>query len=1078
MLIRDVVVRGIVNGELDRVYRRWAAPRAKAGGRQRTPHGELAVLAVAPVALESLTEADAVASGHPDLASLREELDARTGTVFRIDLAFRGSDPRAALRRKRTVGADDLADLRARLARKDRGGAWTMDTLRIIEAQPGTLAADLATQLGQDKPTFKRRVRQLKELGLTESLSVGYRLSPRGRALLRAVALLLLVGLLGCPSGTVAPDPDPPVDPVDLGLDPTVPAAPGEARAGVVRQGAGEAALFGGLNAEGAAGDIKLYNDRIQVIIGSPRRSHGMVDVGGNLIDADLVRTDGTLGRDTLEDQYLAFALSRLFHGEEVTLVNDGSDGEAAVVRATGTDVVWDFMTGLFELPEPALGALGLHIEQEYSLAPDSWVVDLSTTLRNDGDTAVTLAPRDGMMSSGEDLWTWAPDRGLRGPSTGDLPAFGVTGHRGEATLALWPSTGTFSNAGLGALAGDLGISTLTYDEVTLQPGEELVLERHFGVAPDILTLEAARWRQQGRALQRVGGTVTEATGAAVSGVRVWFAAEGDEERVAGFAMTGRDGAWSAELPPGDWAVWAVAREFPEAVQLPAAAGRLGPFAAQGEKDRQYEALGGLGPAVPLPFASGRATAPPVSLAIGDEPVTLDLQIPPASGLHLAVRSAGGTPLPAVVDVRSVAVPPGALSPVLQDAFGVEGGGRAAWGWTADGELDVALIPGTYSVRVGHGWRHGQALQAEVVVTEGAVTPLSLTLDEQVPRDGWLSLDPHLHAAPSFDGTLSMEHRLVTCAATGLDLPVMTDHDRQVDYQPLSAAMGLDSRLTVLPGVEVTTVVRGHFNLYPVVPDPSQPNGGAEPWWITPRDTQDLFDRMRARAGEQALTQVNHPRTPGMFSVSQFDAAEGAPRAEAYWSWDFELFELLNAGVVDLPVVRADWFGMLDAGRRRVPMGSSDSHYSYIPCGWARTDVWLDTDSPVGVTSEQVREALLAGHVVVAGGTTLRASLDLGAGPILPGDETQGSAGALDITVMAPDWMEPGTLRVYRNGAPVFEEALSASQDGVWFDGEVPVEAEGEAWFAVEVQGEEPVAELWRGFVPYAMTNAFFVAAP
>ena len=30
--------------------------------------------------------------------------------------------------------------------------------------------------------TFKRDVRRLKELGLTESLPVGYRLSPRGEA--------------------------------------------------------------------------------------------------------------------------------------------------------------------------------------------------------------------------------------------------------------------------------------------------------------------------------------------------------------------------------------------------------------------------------------------------------------------------------------------------------------------------------------------------------------------------------------------------------------------------------------------------------------------------------------------------------------------------------------------------------------------------------------------------------------------------------------------------------------------------------------------------------------------------------
>jgi hypothetical protein len=35
-----------------------------------------------------------------------------------------------------------------------------------------------------DLVVFKRRVRRLKELGLTESLPVGYRLSPRGRSFL------------------------------------------------------------------------------------------------------------------------------------------------------------------------------------------------------------------------------------------------------------------------------------------------------------------------------------------------------------------------------------------------------------------------------------------------------------------------------------------------------------------------------------------------------------------------------------------------------------------------------------------------------------------------------------------------------------------------------------------------------------------------------------------------------------------------------------------------------------------------------------------------------------------------------
>jgi hypothetical protein len=49
------------------------------------------------------------------------------------------------------------------------------------------LAADLAAALGREKHPFKRDVRKLKELGLTESMPVGYRLSPRGRTLLDAL---------------------------------------------------------------------------------------------------------------------------------------------------------------------------------------------------------------------------------------------------------------------------------------------------------------------------------------------------------------------------------------------------------------------------------------------------------------------------------------------------------------------------------------------------------------------------------------------------------------------------------------------------------------------------------------------------------------------------------------------------------------------------------------------------------------------------------------------------------------------------------------------------------------------------
>jgi hypothetical protein len=46
-------------------------------------------------------------------------------------------------------------------------------------------AGDLCRVAGQEILTFKTNVRKLKALGLTESLEVGYRLSPRGTAWLK-----------------------------------------------------------------------------------------------------------------------------------------------------------------------------------------------------------------------------------------------------------------------------------------------------------------------------------------------------------------------------------------------------------------------------------------------------------------------------------------------------------------------------------------------------------------------------------------------------------------------------------------------------------------------------------------------------------------------------------------------------------------------------------------------------------------------------------------------------------------------------------------------------------------------------
>jgi DNA-binding IclR family transcriptional regulator len=63
-------------------------------------------------------------------------------------------------------------------------GPWTYAVLRAIAEHPGLRAADLAETFGRERLAFKRDVRKLKELGLTESLEIGYRISPRGQAVL------------------------------------------------------------------------------------------------------------------------------------------------------------------------------------------------------------------------------------------------------------------------------------------------------------------------------------------------------------------------------------------------------------------------------------------------------------------------------------------------------------------------------------------------------------------------------------------------------------------------------------------------------------------------------------------------------------------------------------------------------------------------------------------------------------------------------------------------------------------------------------------------------------------------------
>ena len=189
MMIRPAELAAIRDGTVDLAFRRWARPRVVVGTRMRTAIGLVEVTSVEQVGVASLRAEDARRAGAPSLGALREALAARPDDpAWRIGLAYAGPDPRELLRVS-IPDTDEVAVINARLDRLDAAaahGAWTRETLDLIDLNPGVRAPDLAARVGRETPDFKKDVRKLKELGLTESLAIGYLLSPRGQVVVDA----------------------------------------------------------------------------------------------------------------------------------------------------------------------------------------------------------------------------------------------------------------------------------------------------------------------------------------------------------------------------------------------------------------------------------------------------------------------------------------------------------------------------------------------------------------------------------------------------------------------------------------------------------------------------------------------------------------------------------------------------------------------------------------------------------------------------------------------------------------------------------------------------------------------------
>ncbi len=176
----------IADGSVTVTFRLWKRPHAKVGGRYTVGAAVIEVDTIEMIPFRAVTDADVRDAGAKDLDALRERA-AHAGPidddtlVFRIDFHVVED---AVTRTPSPLDDGHVARVIEKLDRMDgrsSRGPWTQQVLELIAENPETVSTELAADLDRPRPEFKVDVRKLKALDLTESLLVGYRLTPLGR---------------------------------------------------------------------------------------------------------------------------------------------------------------------------------------------------------------------------------------------------------------------------------------------------------------------------------------------------------------------------------------------------------------------------------------------------------------------------------------------------------------------------------------------------------------------------------------------------------------------------------------------------------------------------------------------------------------------------------------------------------------------------------------------------------------------------------------------------------------------------------------------------------------------------------
>ncbi len=342
--------------------------------------------------------------------------------------------------------------------------------------------------------------------------------------------------------------------------------------------------------------------------------------------------------------------------------------------------------------------------------------------------------------------------------------------------------------------------------------------------------------------------------------------------------------------------------------------------------------------------------------------------------------------------------------------------------YTATGQGRVMLPAGDYRVYGGRGFEYSLD-QQHVSLAPGAMGTIDLTIRREVPTEGYVACDPHMHTVThSGHGDATMEERMITLAGEGIELPIATDHNVHIDYEATARAVGVRSHFTPVMGNEVTTSV-GHFNIFPVADGAPVPDASGKHW-------DDVFRAIGETPGVRAIV-LNHARDihGGFrpFGPAVYDATTGAHRNG--WRLQANAMEILNSGATQTDVLQLtrDWMIQLNRGHVMTPVGSSDSHdVSRYIVGQGRTYIRVNDRDPGAIDVDAAMEAFVAGRVMVSYGLLVEMTVNerYRSGGLVPHDEEAGEV-TVDIHVLRPHWAKADRVQLYQNGKLLREEAIT-----------------------------------------------------